>query len=248
MNRERAGDPQLPAQGARRCQVLHLGLVPYGEALGRQESLVAARLAGSVPDTLILVEHPPVVTLGRAKAPRNLRLGPAELAERGIAYFEIGRGGDATYHAPGQLVGYPIFDLRDHGKDVLGFCRGLERSLILTLADFGVTGRSVPGKAGVWVGDKKIASLGISLRRWVTAHGFALNVSTDLAGFRVIQPCGEDPDVMTSLVERLGRSAAMDEVRGRLVGHVAKEFGFDEVVTLSPEEAVSPSRSAFRKD
>ena len=224
-----------PAQkpGVRRFQVLDLGLVHYGDALRRQEERVAARLAGTAPDTLILLEHPPVVTLGRAKAPRNLRLSPAELAARGISYYEISRGGDATYHAPGQLVGYPIFDLRDHGRDVLRFCRVLERCLILTLADFGVDARAVPGKAGVWVGDRKIASLGISLRRWVTFHGFALNVSTDLAGFQVIQPCGEDPGVMTSLAERLGRPTAVNEVQGRLVKRIAEEFGFDEVVTVS---------------
>jgi lipoate-protein ligase B len=233
MEGESTSDPLLPAQGVRRCQVLILGLLPYGEALRRQEAGVAARLAGTAPDTLFLVEHPPVVTLGRAKAPRNLRLSPAELAARGIEYYEITRGGDATYHAPGQLVGYPIFDLRDHGKDVLLFCRGLEQCLILTLAEFGVDARAVPGKAGVWVGERKIASLGISLRRWVTFHGFALNVSTDLAGFQVIQPCGEDPGVMTSLAECLGRSVSASEVWGRLIAHVAERFRFDEVVTVS---------------
>ncbi len=233
MNWERACARPLSALGVRRCQVIDLGLLAYGHALQRQEQRVAARLAGSVPDALLLVEHPPVVTLGRAKAPRNLRLSPAELAARGVEYFEVTRGGDATYHAPGQLVGYPIFDLRDHGKDVLRFCRGLERCLILTLAEFGVDARAVPGKAGVWVGEKKIASLGISLRRWVTFHGFALNVCTDLTGFQVIRPCGEEPEVMTSLAERVGRPTAVDEVRGRVVGHIAEEFGFDEVVAIS---------------
>ena len=238
MNCEQASDSLLPAQGVRRCQVLDLGLMPYGDALRRQEERVAARLAGAAPDTLILLEHPPVVTLGRAKAPRNLRLSPAELAACGIEYYEITRGGDATYHAPGQLVGYPIFDLRDHGRDVLRFCRGVEQCLILTLAEFGVDARAVPGKAGVWVGDRKIASLGISLRRWVTCHGFALNVSTDLTGFQVIQPCGEDPGVMTSLAECLRRPTAVAEVRGRLVAHIAEGFGFDEVVTVFPRMAV----------
>ncbi len=233
MTEELAGARRQPPRELRRCQVVDLGLLPYGEALRRQEEQVAARLAGSAPDVLLLVEHPPVVTLGRAKAPRNLRFSPAELAARGVEFFEVTRGGDATYHAPGQLVGYPIFDLRDHGKDVLRFCRGLERGLILALAEVGVDARSVPGKAGVWVGEKKITSLGISLRRWVTFHGFALNVCTDLAGFQVIRPCGEEPEVMTSLAERLGRPITVEEVREKVVRHIAEEFGFDEVVTIS---------------
>jgi lipoate-protein ligase B len=220
-------------QARRRWQVLDLGLMPYGEALRRQESLVADRLAGRVPDTLLLVEHPPVVTLGRAKTPANLVLPPDELRARGIEFFEISRGGDATYHAPGQLVGYPIFDLRDHGQDVLEFCRKVERGLILALADFGVEAAAVAGKAGVWAGPRKIASLGISLRRWITFHGFALNVSTDLTGFQVIRPCGEEPGVMTSLTALLGRAAPMDEVRRRVVLHLAETFRFDELVTVS---------------
>ena len=174
-------------------QVQHLGLEPYAVTLHRQEDLVRQRLLGIAPDTLILVEHPPVVTLGRAKQRGNLLLDPAALSARGIEFFEITRGGDATYHAPGQLVGYPIFDLRQHGQDVLRFCRGMEAALIGTLATFGIAAGAIPGKAGVWVGEKKIASLGISVRRWITFHGFALNVTTDLVGFRVIRPCGEDP-------------------------------------------------------
>lgn len=218
----------------RRCQVLDLGLTPYGEALRRQEGLVAARRAGSAPDTLILVEHPPVVTLGRAKGTGNLRLTPDALAARGVEFFEISRGGDATYHAPGQLVGYPIFDLRDHGRDVLRFCRGIERSLIQALSDFGVEAAAVPGKAGVWVGGRKVASLGISLRGWITFHGFALNVSTCLEGFRVIQPCGEEPGVMTSLAAILGRPVRVAAVQERVVGHLADTFGFDQMVAISP--------------
>ena len=152
-------------------QILNLGLEPFGVTLHRQEELVRQRLLGIVPDTLILVEHPPVVTLGRAKQRGNLLLDPATLAAQGIEFFEITRGGDATYHAPGQLVGYPIFDLRYHGRDVLRFCRGMEAALIAALRGFGIAGRAIPGKAGVWVDEKKIASLGISVRRWITFHG-----------------------------------------------------------------------------
>ena len=200
--------------------------MPYGAALERQLALLEQRIQGRIPDTLILVEHPPVVTLGRGKTTANLLLTPGELAARGIDFFEITRGGDATYHAPGQLVGYPIFDLKQHGRDVLRFCRGVESALIGTLGWFGLDARSVPGKAGVWVGERKIASLGVSLRRWVTFHGFALNVAADLAGFRVIRPCGETPDVMTSMEELLARQVAMDGVRGRVVEEFARVFHF----------------------
>jgi lipoate-protein ligase B len=165
-----------------------------------------------------------VVTLGRAKTRGNLRFSPEELLRRGVQFFEITRGGDATYHAPGQLVGYPIFDLKQHGRDVLQFCRGMERSLIGALADFGIAARPVPGKAGVWVGGRKIASLGISVRHWITFHGFALNVSTDLRGFQAIRPCGEDPEIMTSMAALLGRAVPMAEVRDRVAGWFAEQF------------------------
>jgi lipoic acid synthetase len=213
------------AEGAvglgRVLQVLDVGTEPYAETLARQQELVRLRLLGAVPDTLILVEHPPVVTLGRAKRQDNLLLTPEALAARGIEFFEVSRGGDATYHAPGQLVGYPIVDLRQHGRDVLLFCRRTEAALIAALADHGIAAQAVAGKAGVWVGERKIASLGISVRRWVTFHGFALNVNTDLAGFAVINPCGEDPGVMTSMAEVLAAPVAMAGVRGRVAARLA---------------------------
>lgn len=205
-------------------RVLDLPLEPFGATLRRQEELVRRRLAGTVPDTLILVEHPPVVTLGRAKRHDNLRLDPGALRARGIEFYEITRGGDATYHAPGQLVGYPVFDLREHGRDVLRFCRGMEAALIAALAAFGIAGETIPGKAGVWVRGRKIASLGISVRRWVTFHGFALNVNTDLTGFQVIRPCGEDPGIMTSMAVLLGRPVSMDEVRRVVAARFAETF------------------------
>lgn len=214
-------------------QVLNLGLQPYAPTLRQQEGLVGQRIAGCIPDSLILVEHPPVVTLGRAKHRRNLRLGPEELAARGIEFFEITRGGDVTYHAPGQLVGYPIFDLKQHGRDVLRFCRGVESALVAALGDFGLAAKAIPGDAGVWVGEKKIASLGISVRRWVTFHGFALNVSTDLTGFRVIRPCGKDPEAMTSMAALLGRPVPMEDVRRRVTSRFAEVFHFTETLGVS---------------
>lgn len=214
-------------------RVLELGLEPFAVTLARQEELVRQRLLGIISDTLILVEHPPVVTLGRAKQRGNLQLDSPALSARGIEFFEITRGGDVTYHAPGQLVGYPIFDLRQHGWDVLRFCRGMEAALIAALADFGVVAKAIPGKAGVWVGEKKIASLGISVRRWITFHGFALNVTTDLAGFEVIRPCGEDPGVMTSMAAILGGPVSMDEVRRIVAARFAETFSLTEASVLS---------------
>jgi lipoate-protein ligase B len=227
------GTLTVEVRGAVTWQVLDQGLQPYALTLRHQEELVRQRAVGSIPDTLVLVEHPPVVTLGRAKHRGNLRLDPEALAARGIEFFEITRGGDVTYHAPGQLVGYPIFDLRQHGRDVLRFCRGVEAALILALGDFGVTAGAIPGDAGVWVGEKKIASLGISVRRWVTFHGFALNVSTDLAGFQVIRPCGKDPEVMTSLAALLGHPVSMEDVRRRVTVRIAEVFGLAEVPGVS---------------
>ncbi len=209
-------------------QVLVLDLTPFAETLAQQEELVCLRLLGAVPDTLILVEHPPVVTLGRAKQRGNLILDPEELRLRGIEFFETTRGGNVTYHAPGQLVGYPIFDLRHHGRDVLLFCRGMETAIIAALADFGILASTIPGKAGVWVGDRKIASLGISVRRWVTLHGFALNVSMDLSGFEIIRPCGEDPGVMTSMAAILGGPVSMSEVRRQVAARFAGTFHLTE--------------------
>ncbi len=212
-------------------QVMDLGLRGFGETLERQEDLVRLRLLGAIPDTLILVEHPPVVTLGRAKQRGNVLFDEQALLARGIEFFEITRGGDATYHAPGQLVGYPIFDLRQHGRDVLLFCRRMEAALTAALADYGISAAAIPGKAGVWVDERKIASLGISVRRWVTFHGFALNVNTDLTGFELIRPCGEDPGVMTSMAVLLGRPVSMAEVRRTVASRFAETF--------SPAEASS---------
>jgi len=187
-----------------RLAVAHLGLVPYGEALARQRALADDRIAGRLTrDTLLLLEHPPVVTLGRGTRETSLPIAPELLRRRGIDVFEIERGGDVTYHGPGQLVGYPIFDLGAHRRDLHWFLRQLEAALIEALAGFGIAGERRETYTGVWTGGRKIASIGIHVRQWVTWHGFALNVTTDLAPFDLIVPCGI-PDVkMTSVAAEL---------------------------------------------
>ena len=191
--------------------VRELGLVPYGEALELQRTLADERIAGHIPDTLLLLEHPPVITLGRGWKNSSLPIDPDSLRRRGIDVFEIERGGDVTYHGPGQLVGYPIIDLQQHQPDLHWYLRQLEATLITALADFGIRAARREGLTGVWAGTRKIASIGIHVRRWVTFHGFALNVTTDLSPFSLIVPCGI-PDVqMTSIIleadERISGSA-----------------------------------------
>ena len=197
-----------------------LGRLGYGAALERQRAAVAARRAGEAPDVLLLLEHPPVVTLGRSAREQNLRQSRSQLARNGVEVHEVARGGDVTYHAPGQLVGYPILDLsaRD-ARDVHAYLRGLETALCEALERLGVRPRLLPGYTGVFVepgsGEpegppRKIASIGVALRGWVTCHGFALNVDLDLAGFESIVPCGLHEVVMTSVQRELGGDAPPD--------------------------------------
>ncbi|MHA7837073.1 MAG: lipoyl(octanoyl) transferase LipB [bacterium] len=196
-----------------------LGLRPYGEALALQREAVADRIAGRTPDRLLLLEHPPVVTLGRSTDRANLKLGIEALRGRGIELYEVGRGGDVTYHAPGQLVGYPIVDLDRLGRrDVHEHLRSLEQGLIDALEELGLGSRRIPGWTGVFVDrarslgrrggpERKIASIGVGLRRWVTFHGFALNVSLDLSGFESIVPCGLSEVEMTSVSAELAEGS-----------------------------------------
>lgn len=198
-----------------------LGLVPYGEALAVQQRELEARREADAVDRVLLCEHPPVVTLGRSTKAANLLATPEQLVARGVERYEAARGGDVTYHAPGQLVGYPIVDLAARGeRDVHAFLRTLEQLLIDVLAAFEVAAVRVEGKTGVFVRPeaagtrlRKVASIGIGVRRWITWHGFALNLSLDLAGFEVIVPCGLDGVDMTSVTaefERAGRRAPAD--------------------------------------
>jgi len=213
--------------------VMALGRMPYGEALALQRDLAARRIAGDLPrDVLILVEHPPVITLGRGFQPQHLPAPPEFLAARGVELHEVERGGDVTFHGPGQLVGYPIFDLKQHRTDLHWFLRQLEEALIRALDAMGIGGARVAGYTGVWTQGRKIASIGIHVRQWVTWHGFALNVTTDLSYFDLIVPCGI-PDVrMTSVQRELGVRFPRDGWN-RTVDNVI--LGFSEVFGLRPQ-------------
>jgi len=206
----------------RQCLVQHLGRIDYGRALELQQQIAADRKQGLVPDHLLLLEHPHVITLGRNGHMENLLVSHDILRRAGIAFYPTDRGGDVTYHGPGQLVGYPILDLRDWRRDVGAYVRAVEQTIIDTLADYGIAAGRIPKLTGVWVEDRKIAAIGVHLSRWVTSHGFALNVSTDLSYFQYIVPCGLTRPV-TSMAA-LGVRAGVDEVGRRLVVHFARIF------------------------
>jgi lipoyl(octanoyl) transferase len=185
---------------------------------------VARRQAGTVADHLLLLEHDPVFTLGRNARPENVLLPAEALRARGFDVFETGRGGDVTYHGPGQVVGYPILDLGPDRRDVHRYVRDLEEVLIRTCADHGIEAGRVEGLTGAWVGREKIGAIGVRIARWVTSHGFAFNVSTDLAAFDLIVPCGIRGRGVTSLERLLGRTVPLDDVMDRLTWHVAAVF------------------------
>ena len=210
-------------------RVLHvrrLGRVEYADALELQARLVEDRRAERIPDTLLLLEHPPVITLGvKRDAARSHVVAPsALLAARGIAVVETGRGGDVTYHGPGQLVGYPILDLRPDRCDVHRFVRDLEEVMIRVSADYGLAATRVAGMSGAWIGSQKIGAIGVRVSRWITSHGFAFNVATDLDAFDLIVPCGIRDRGVTSLARELGRAVALEEVEDRVATHMASVF------------------------
>jgi lipoyl(octanoyl) transferase len=205
--------------------VQRLGRVPYARGLELQEQLVAERQAGRIPDTLLLLEHSPVFTMGRNARQEHLLLTEAELRARGFDLFECGRGGDVTYHGPGQVVGYPILDLSPDRRDVHRYVRDLEEVMIRACGDYGVPAERVAGLTGAWVGQAKVGAIGVRLSRWVTSHGFALNVGTDLAPFGLIVPCGIRERGVTSLERLLGRPVPLDEVGSGLARHLASVFG-----------------------
>ena len=204
-----------------------LGLVPYRTALALQQELVAARQANRVPDTLLLLQHPHVVTLGASARQRrtNVLASPRELADRGVELHEAPRGGDVTYHGPGQLVGYPILDLRPDRCDVHRYVRDLESVLIGAARAFGITAERCDGLTGVWVGNDKLAAIGVRLSRWVTSHGFALNVDTDLDYFTLIRPCGIHGRGVTSIAALAGRPVSVAAVEPLLVREFGSVFG-----------------------
>ncbi len=207
--------------------VQRAGLVPYEAGLALQADLVAARKAGAITDTLVLLRHPPVITLGvKVRQSRDHVLATdEELRALGIAIFEAGRGGDVTYHGPGQLVGYPILDLKPDRMDAHRYVRDLEEALIGVCADYGLAAGRKAGLTGVWVGEEKVAAIGVRLSRWVTSHGFALNVDTNLDHFGLIVPCGITDRGVTSLSRLLGTAPPMLEVEGRVVAHLCRVFG-----------------------
>jgi lipoyl(octanoyl) transferase len=211
----------------RQVQVHRLGVVPYAEALELQRMLVEKRKSATIPDQLLLLEHPPVITLGvKSRRDRSHVLAtPVVLEQRGIELVETGRGGDVTYHGPGQLVGYPIFDLRPDRCDVHRYVRDIEEALIRTAATFGVRAGRESGLTGVWVGHEKLAAIGVRISRWITSHGFAFNVNTDLSHFNLIIPCGINDRGITSLERLLGRPVPMPEVEDATVAAFAAVFG-----------------------
>jgi lipoyl(octanoyl) transferase len=221
--------------------VVDLGLVEYGAAWGLQRRVAAARKAAAIPDVLLLCEHPHVITLGRSGKIANLRAPDHLLRQMGVSFFETNRGGDITYHGPGQLVGYPILNLAEIRRDVAWYVRSLEEAMIRATAEFGVAARRVPGCTGVWVDvpagfatenegkkmkdEEKLAAIGVHLSRWVTSHGFAYNVSTDLRYFDLIVPCGIAGKRATSLEKLLGRRVELKEAAPRIAANLGEIFG-----------------------
>ncbi len=205
------------------CLWSNLGTLDYAAAFELQRDLVARRRNGEIPDTLLLVEHPHVITMGRNARHENLLATEEHLRRAGIAFHPTDRGGDVTYHGPGQLVGYPILDLRDWKRDVVAYLRALEQVLIGALAEFGIDAGRAEGMTGVWVNGAKIAALGVHISRWVTSHGFALNVHTDLRYFQYIIPCGLSKPV-TSLEQLLGVAPPTERVIAAVVQHFGETF------------------------
>ena len=212
----------------RELAVRRLGLVPYGEALDLQKSLVEERRAGRIPDTLLLLEHPHVITLGvkLADARAHVVATPESLAAQGVEVVETGRGGDVTYHGPGQLVAYPILDLKPDRQDVHRYVRDLEAAMIGLCAAYGVAADRIAGFSGTWVGDRKIGAIGVRISRWITSHGLAFNVSTDLSFFDHIVPCGIADRGVTSLSLELGRPVSVDEVADAFVKAFSSRFSY----------------------
>jgi lipoyl(octanoyl) transferase len=208
----------------RALDVQKLGRIRYADGLDLQARLVAERQAGEIPDQLLLLEHDPVFTLGRNACRDNVLFSEDDIRRRGFDVFESGRGGDVTYHGPGQVVGYPIVNLSPDRRDVHRYVRDLEEVMIRCCADYGLEARRVSGMTGAWVGDEKIGAIGVRISRWVTSHGFAVNVSTDLSAFDLIVPCGIQDRGVTSLERLLERPVALEEVMDQLTAHFADVF------------------------
>jgi len=204
-----------------------LGTVDYAEAHRLQKELQAKRISGEIGDTVLLLEHPPVLTMGRSAKEQHVLAAPGVLAARGISVHEVGRGGDVTYHGPGQLVAYPIIDLKPDRRDVRKYMWSLEETMIRTCADFGLSATRVEGLNGAWVGDRKVGAVGVRISRWVTMHGLALNANSDLTHFDLIVPCGIQDKKVTSLSAEIGRTVFATDVIDPLARHFAELYDTD---------------------
>lgn len=220
--------------------IYELGTVPYEKALEYQENLLAKRIAEKIPDSLILLEHPPTITTGRKGNTGNLLVRKEYLEKHGVSFIHASRGGDITFHGPGQIVGYPILNLKNHEMDIRKHLRSIEEVIIRTLGDFEIEGRRIDGVTGVWVKRSKIASIGIAIRKWVTYHGFALNVSTNLDYFELILSCGITDVRITSIGSWLGNeeSIEMDDVVRSVIKNFMGVFGFEDF-TLKNEKEIN---------
>ncbi len=216
-------------------QVLDLGKVPYEKAWGFQKALAESRRRGEIGDSLVFVEHLPVLTLGRGWKRQNVLADAHVLKARGVEVFEVERGGDVTYHGPGQVVGYPIVNLADRGWDLHRYLRDLEEVIIRVVDSYGLEAGRKEGLTGVWVEEEKVCAFGVAVRSWVTYHGFALNVNTDLSFFNLIHPCGIQDKGVTSLAKLLGHWVDPEEVKARIAEAFAQVFGYslEEAVTLA---------------
>jgi len=206
------------------CVVYRLGLVGYREAYHLQRKLLRQRFDGEIKDTILLLEHPPTITIGKSGSLENVLVSQEQLAREGISLFFTDRGGDVTYHGPGQLVAYPIIDLRNRGRDIHRYVHDLEEVVIRTLSDFSIEARRDEGHAGVWVKEEEIAAIGLSIKRWITMHGIALNVNPNLAHFSLINPCGFSDRRATSISRLLSQDIPMEEVMQRLIARFADVF------------------------
>ncbi|HXU21839.1 MAG TPA: lipoyl(octanoyl) transferase LipB [Verrucomicrobiae bacterium] len=235
-------------QGEKICWLVDLGLIPYGAACELQRRLIEARKARAIPDVLLLCEHPHVVTLGRNAKREHLLASKQLLTEMNVELRSTDRGGDITYHGPGQIVGYPILDLTKHRRDVRWYVEQLEEAMIRTTADFGIIARRIEGQHGVWIdgpsGEEKLGALGVHLSHWVTSHGFAYNVSTDLRYFDLIVPCGIADKRSTSLEHALSRDVSIEEARARVALHFSQVFD-RELVAVVPRSLEETLRAAL---
>jgi lipoyl(octanoyl) transferase len=219
-----ADRPPTANDAARPCGYVDLGNMEYGAAWDVQRQMVAERKQGVIGDCLLFAEHPHVITMGRVAKEQHLLVSRQQLERAGIALWETDRGGDITYHGPGQVIGYPIFDLKEWKRDVVAYLRVLEQALIEAVGEFGIAAERLPGCTGVWAGGAKLAALGVHVSRWVTSHGFALNVTTDLRRFDYIVPCGLSKPV-TSIERLLGEAPPRAAVLEAITRHFGRVFG-----------------------